>query len=67
MVQTVLGGTQGAADIRHIIDGVLNNIQSLGSTILIANVQGINFQRITMTVINRDIQPIECLGCITNL
>ena len=37
VVQTVLGGAQGAADIRDIVDGALDLVQSSGSAGLIAD------------------------------
>ena len=74
MVQTVLGGAQGAADVGNVVDGVLNGLQRIGSIGLVSDVQVSNTKRPGVTVIDSDIQLVvagrgiadlqsQCLTC----
>ena len=58
MVQTVLGGAQGAADVGDVVDGVLNGLQRIGSIGLVSDVQVSNTKRPGVTVIDSDIQLV---------
>ncbi len=58
VVQTVLGGAQGAADVGNVVDGVLNGLQRIGSIGLVSDVQVSNTKRPGVTVIDSDIQLV---------
>ena len=59
VVQTVLGGAQGAADVGHVVDGVLDGVQRSGGAVLTADIQTVNTNSGGVAVINGHIQLVE--------
>ena len=67
MVQTVLGGAQGAADVGHVVDGVLDGVQRSGGTFLIGNINSINADSCSMAVVNGNTQLVPAIAGVSNL
>ena len=67
MVQTVLGGAQGAADVGHVVDGVLDGVQRSGGAVLTADIQTVNTNSGGVAVINGHIQLVESIASVANL
>ena len=67
MVQTVLGGAQGAADVGDIVDGTLDHVQSLGGAVLVGDLHVGEIQRGHMAVVDGDLQLVERLAGVADL
>ena len=67
VVQTVLGGTQGAADVGDIVDGTLDHVQSLSGAVLVRDLHFGESQRIYVAVVDGDLQLIELLAGVADL
>ena len=67
MVQTVLGGAQGAADVGDIVDGVLDHVQRSSSPLLVTDIQLIDLQSGSVAIIDGNIQLIVAGRGIANL
>ena len=67
VVQTVLGGAQSTADIRDIVDGALDLVQSSGSAGLIADLHIGEAQGGHVAVLDAYPQLVEAVGGIADL
>ena len=67
MVQTVLGGAQGTADVGDIVDGALDPVQGLGGAVLIADLHIGEVQGGHVAVLDAHPQLVEVVGGIADL
>ena len=67
MVQAVLGCAQSTADIRDIVDGALDLVQSSASAGLIADLHIGEAQGVYVAVLDAHLQLVEAVGGIADL
>ena len=67
MLQAVLGGAQGTADIRDVVDGGADGIHGGGSAFLGADVHFLDAQGVGVDVLDVDLHLVEVLGGIADL
>ena len=67
MVQTVLGGAQGTADVGDIVDGLLDHVHSGLSTLLGGDVDAADAHGAGVHILDGDLQLVVAVGGVADL